>query len=115
MKASCSTKKQFNDSVKHIEDGYNPGASIGYFITDDVSVNLNYDTTNHTRSNDGTGNQKIKGDTGSVTAQYHFGQAGVDSCVHTLKVVSVTRAVPTLLLTATLVVTSRLWLSLALA
>lgn len=72
-------KKQFNDSVKHIEDGYNPGASIGYFITDDVSVNLNYDTTNHTRSNDCTGNQKIKGDTGSVTAQYHFGQAGVDS------------------------------------
>ncbi|AZP71181.1 OmpA family protein [Pseudomonas poae] len=72
-------KKQFNDSVKHIEDGYNPGASIGYFLTDDVSINLNYDTTNHTRSNDGTGNQKIKGDTGSVTAQYHFGQAGVDS------------------------------------
>jgi OOP family OmpA-OmpF porin len=48
-------------------------------LTDDVSINLNYDTTNHTRSNDGTGSQKIKGDTGSVTAQYHFGQAGVDS------------------------------------
>ncbi|KAF1029889.1 MAG: Outer membrane porin F [Pseudomonas sp.] len=69
-------KKQYNDSVKHIEDGFNPGASIGYFLTDDVSINLNYD---HTRSNGGTGNQKIKGDTGSVTAQYHFGQAGVDS------------------------------------
>ncbi|OAE13001.1 porin [Pseudomonas simiae] len=72
-------KKQYNDSVKHIEDGFNPGASIGYFLTDDVSINLNYDMTNHTRSNGGTGNQKIKGDTGSVTAQYHFGQAGVDS------------------------------------
>ncbi|MGQ7859058.1 OmpA family protein [Pseudomonas yamanorum] len=72
-------KKQYNDSVKHIEDGFNPGARIGYFLTDDLSLNLSYDKTNHTRSNDGTGNQKIKGDTGSVTAQYHFGQAGVDS------------------------------------
>ncbi|WP_017739564.1 OmpA family protein [Pseudomonas sp. CBZ-4] len=72
-------KKQYNDSVKHIEDGFNPGARIGYFLTDDLSLNLSYDKTNHTRSNDGTGNQKIKGDTGSLTAQYHFGQAGVDS------------------------------------
>ncbi|MBD9456947.1 OmpA family protein [Pseudomonas sp. PDM05] len=72
-------KKQFNDSVKHIEDGFNPGARIGYFLTDDLSLNLSYDKTNHTRSNDGTGNQKIKGDTGSLVAQYHFGQAGVDS------------------------------------
>ncbi|ARB26579.1 OmpA family protein [Pseudomonas tolaasii] len=72
-------KKQYNDSVKHIEDGFNPGARIGYFLTDDLSLNLSYDKTNHTRSNDGTGNQKIGGDTGSLTAQYHFGQAGVDS------------------------------------
>ncbi|AZD59841.1 Nonspecific porin and structural outer membrane protein OprF [Pseudomonas chlororaphis subsp. aurantiaca] len=42
-------------------------------------MDLNYDKTNHTRSNDGTGNQKIKGDTGSLLATYHFGQAGVDS------------------------------------
>lgn len=72
-------KKQWNDSVKHIEPGFNPGARIGYFLTDDLSLNLSYDKTNHTRSEDGTGNQKIKGDTGSLTAQYHFGQAGVDS------------------------------------
>lgn len=72
-------KKQYNDSVKHIEDGFNPGARIGYFLTDDLSLNLSYDKTNHTRSNDGTGSQKIKGDTSSLVAQYHFGQAGVDS------------------------------------
>ena len=72
-------KKQYNDSVKHIEDGFNPGARIGYFLTDDVSIDLNYDQTHHTRSNDGTGNQKIKGDTGSLLGTYHFGQAGVDS------------------------------------
>lgn len=72
-------KKQYNDSVKHIEDGFNPGARIGYFLTDDLSLNLSYEKTNHTRSNDGTGSQKIGGDTSSLTAQYHFGQAGVDS------------------------------------
>ncbi|KTC31071.1 porin, partial [Pseudomonas sp. ABAC61] len=72
-------KKQYNDSVKHIEDGFNPGARIGYFLTDDLSLDLSYDKTNHTRSNDGTGNQKIKGDTTSLLATYHFGQAGVDS------------------------------------
>ncbi|MFK3790873.1 MULTISPECIES: OmpA family protein [Pseudomonas] len=72
-------KKQYNDSVKHIEDGFNPGARIGYFLTDDLSLDLSYDKTNHTRSNDGTGNQKIKGDTASLLATYHFGQAGVDS------------------------------------
>ena len=72
-------KKQYNDSVKHIEDGFNPGARIGYFLTDDLSLDLSYDKTNHTRSNDGTGSQKIKGDTSSLVAQYHFGQAGVDS------------------------------------
>lgn len=72
-------KKQYNDSVKHIEDGFNPGARIGYFLTDDVSIDLNYDQTHHTRSNDGTGNQKIKGDTASLLGTYHFGQAGVDS------------------------------------
>ena len=69
-------KKQYNDSVKHVEDGYNPGASIGYFLTDDVSLNLTYDTTNHTRSNDGTGHQKIKGDNFGLNAQYHFGTVG---------------------------------------
>ena len=69
-------KKQYNDSVKHVEDGYNPGASIGYFLTDDVSLNLTYDKTNHTRSNDGTGHQKIKGDNFGLNAQYHFGTVG---------------------------------------
>ena len=79
VEGELTYQKQYNDSVKHIEDGFNPGASIGYFLTDDLSLNLRYNTTNHTRSNDGTGNQKIKGDTGALVAQYHFGQAGVDS------------------------------------
>src|SRR3979490_2676267 len=69
-------KKQFNDSVNHVEDGYNPGASIGYFITDDVSLNFTYDKTNTTHSNGGTGGQKIDGDNFGLKAQYHFRDVG---------------------------------------
>ncbi|RBC03925.1 OmpA family protein [Pseudomonas sp. RSB 5.4] len=69
-------KKQYNDSVDHVEDGFNPGASIGYFLTDDVSLNLTYDKNNHTRSNDGTGSQKLHGDNFGLNAQYHFNNAG---------------------------------------
>ncbi|AMB88013.1 porin [Pseudomonas agarici] len=68
--------KKYNDSVNHVEDGYQPGASIGYFLTDDVSVNLTYGKDNHTRSNDGTGNQKIRGDQFGLNSQYHFGSVG---------------------------------------
>jgi len=69
-------QKNYNDSVKHVEDGRTAGASIGYFLTDDVEVILGYGKTNYTRSNDGTGSQKINGDTGSLTGMYHFGTVG---------------------------------------
>jgi OOP family OmpA-OmpF porin len=68
--------KNYNDSVKHVEDGRTAGGSIGYFLTDDVELVLGYGKTNYTRSNDGTGSQKIHGDTGSLTALYHFGAVG---------------------------------------
>ncbi|MDI2594794.1 OmpA family protein [Pseudomonas sp. N3-W] len=69
-------QKQYNDSVKHVEDGFNPGASIGYFLTDDVSINAKWDRNNYTRSNDGTGSQKLRGDNFGLNAQYHFNNAG---------------------------------------
>jgi OOP family OmpA-OmpF porin len=69
-------QKNYNDSVKHVEDGRTAGASLGYFLTDDVEVILGYGKTNYTRSNDGTGSQKIHGDTGSLTGMYHFGTVG---------------------------------------
>lgn len=68
--------KKYNDSVKNVEDGYQPGASIGYFLTDDVSVNLTYGKDDHTRSNNGTGNQKLGGDQFGLNSQYHFGTVG---------------------------------------
>ncbi|EIK96759.1 porin [Pseudomonas sp. M47T1] len=68
--------KTYNDSVKHVEDGRTAGGSLGYFLTDDVEVILGYGKTNYTRSNDGTGSQKIHGDTASLTGMYHFGTVG---------------------------------------
>jgi OOP family OmpA-OmpF porin len=69
-------QKHFNRSVNDVEDGYNPGASIGYFLTDDVEVILGYDKTNYTRSNNNTDWQKIRGDEASLTGMYHFGTVG---------------------------------------
>ena len=68
--------KSFNDSVKHVEDGYTPGISIGAYATDDVWVGATYQKLDHTRSNDGTGGQKIRGDKFGVKSQYHFRNAG---------------------------------------
>ncbi|BFT64705.1 OmpA family protein [Pseudomonas moorei] len=68
--------KKYNDSVKNVEDGYTPGASIGYFLTDDVSLNATYNNDDYTRSNNGTGHQKIEGDQFGLNAQYHFNNAG---------------------------------------
>jgi OOP family OmpA-OmpF porin len=68
-------QKNYNDSVKHVEDGRTAGASLGYFLTDDVEVILGYGKTNYTRADDGTG-QKIHGDTASLTGMYHFGTVG---------------------------------------
>jgi OOP family OmpA-OmpF porin len=68
--------KKYNDSVNNVEDGYTPGASIGYFLTDDVSLNATYNNDDYTRSNNGTGHQKIEGDQFGLNAQYHFNNAG---------------------------------------
>ncbi|MCX7078834.1 MAG: OmpA family protein [Pseudomonas sp.] len=65
-------KKQYNDSINDVEDGRRPGVSIGYFLTDDVSVNATYEKDDYTRSNNNTGSQKIKGDHFGLKAQYHF-------------------------------------------
>ena len=65
-------KKQYNDSINDVEDGRRPGVSIGYFLTDDVSVNATYEKDDYTRSNNNTGGQKIKGDHFGLKAQYHF-------------------------------------------
>jgi len=60
---------------------FNPGIRIGYFLTDDVSINLGYDKIDHNdpvEARDWEHRTKIRGGSTSLTLQYHFGQAGVD-------------------------------------
>jgi len=68
--------KTWNHSVDSYQNGRTPGVSIGYFLTDDVSVNLTYRKDEYTRSDADTGNQRIKGDHFGLKSQYHFGQVG---------------------------------------
>ncbi|MGA8138628.1 MULTISPECIES: OmpA family protein [Pseudomonas] len=68
--------KTWNHSVDSYQNGRTPGVSIGYFLTDDVSVNLTYRKDDYTRSDTDTGNQKINGDHFGLKSQYHFGNVG---------------------------------------
>jgi len=68
--------KTWNHSVDSYENGRTPGVSIGYFLTDDVSVNLTYRKDEYTRSDSDTGSQRIRGDHFGLKSQYHFGQVG---------------------------------------
>ena len=38
-------QKNYNDSVKHVEDGRTAGASIGYFLTDSFSITAHLGAT----------------------------------------------------------------------
>src|SRR5690554_1117505 len=68
-------KRYFTDSVRNMEDGNLFGGSIGYFLTDDVSLNLSYGEYHDIRSNEGT-NKNVKGSLSSLDAVYHFGTPG---------------------------------------
>ncbi|RON08390.1 porin [Pseudomonas brassicacearum] len=68
--------KTWNHSVDSYQNGRTPGVSIGYFLTDDVSINATYRKDEYTRSDEDTGNQRIKGDHFGLKSQYHFGTVG---------------------------------------
>jgi OOP family OmpA-OmpF porin len=59
---------------------FNPGIRIGYFLTDNVSINLSYDKVHFDESHVVTSSipVKVRGGSTSLTSQYHFGQAGLD-------------------------------------
>src|SRR5450830_894006 len=68
--------KTWNHSVDDYQNGRTNAASIGYFLTDDVEVLLQYGTDKYTRSSTDTGNQNINGDHFALKSQYHFGTVG---------------------------------------
>ena len=69
-------KRYFTDSSRDLSDGNLLGGSIGYFLTDDVSLNLSYGEIHDIRSENNTGNKNIKGSQTGLEAIKHFGTAG---------------------------------------
>ena len=69
-------KRYFTDSSSNMDEGNLFGGSIGYYLTEDVSLGLSYGEYHDIRSENGTGNKDIKGNLASLDAFYHFGTSG---------------------------------------
>ena len=67
--------KQYYDSERNFKnDGTNPGVRLGYFLTDDVSLDLGYNETHNARGD--VFNKDIKGSKAKLDATYHLGTVG---------------------------------------
>jgi OOP family OmpA-OmpF porin len=83
VEAEVFAKRYFTDSYRDMDDGNLYGGSVGYFLTDDVSLNLSYGeykSLNHDSYMDGTtkiGSKKAYGSLSSLDAVYHFGTPGI--------------------------------------
>ncbi len=78
VEAEVFAKRYFTDSYRDMDDGNLYGGSVGYFLTDDVSLNLSYGeykSLNH--DHPGTQSRKARGSLTSLDAVYHFGTPGV--------------------------------------
>ncbi|MDX5372428.1 MAG: OmpA family protein [Pseudomonadaceae bacterium] len=73
-------KRYFTDSSRDLENGNLYGASVGYYLTDDVSLALSYGEYHDLNSEDAfgaAGHKDIKGNLAALDAIYHFGAPGV--------------------------------------
>lgn len=70
-------KRYFTDSSRDLTNANLFGASVGYYLTDDVELALSYGEFHDVRSENGTGNKNIKGSHTGLDALYHFGEPGV--------------------------------------
>jgi len=72
-------KHYFTDSSRDIENGNLYGASVGYYLTEDVSLALSYGEYHDMTSNDAfgaDGHKDIKGNLAALDAIYHLGEPG---------------------------------------
>lgn len=74
-------KRYFTDSARDMTNGNLLGGSVGYFLTDDVSLGLSYGEYHDIRSDDRQdgglrGRKNVKGNLTSLDATYHFGTPG---------------------------------------
>lgn len=84
VEAEVFAKRYFTDSYRDMDNGNLYGGSVGYFLTDDVSLNLSYGeykSLNHDSYIDGNGDynksKKARGSLTALDAVYHFGTPGV--------------------------------------
>ena len=76
-------KRAFTESNRDATDGNLFGGSIGYYLTDDVSLNLSHGVYKSIRSKDTLpgeiSREKIDGQLSSLEAVYHFGSPAANS------------------------------------
>ncbi|PKM04873.1 MAG: porin [Gammaproteobacteria bacterium HGW-Gammaproteobacteria-6] len=75
VEVEAFAKRYFTDSYRDLNDGALVGGGIGYFLTDDVLLNINLGTYRNLES-DVTG-EDIDGRLSTVEAVYHFGSGAV--------------------------------------
>lgn len=79
VEAEVFAKRYFTDSYRDMDNGNLYGGSVGYFLTDDVSLNLSYGEYKRL-NHDSTlteSSKKAYGSLSSLDAVYHFGTPGV--------------------------------------
>ncbi|MDD1507649.1 MULTISPECIES: OmpA family protein [unclassified Pseudomonas] len=71
--------RYFTDSQRDFahDEGNQFGASVGYYLTDDVELALSYGEYHDLRGEGAAGSKNIKGNLTDLKALYHFGQPGV--------------------------------------
>ncbi|MHA6493262.1 OmpA family protein [Pseudomonas borbori] len=77
-------KRAFSESNREVTDGNLFGGSIGYYLTDDVSLNLSHGVYRSIRSQDTLpgsthGREQIDGTLSTMEAVYHFGTPAAQS------------------------------------
>ncbi|KIQ00765.1 MULTISPECIES: OmpA family protein [Pseudomonas] len=71
--------RYFTDTQRDFahDEGNLFGASVGYYLTDDVELALSYGEYHDLRGEGAAGSKNIKGNLTDLKALYHFGQPGV--------------------------------------
>ncbi|HBX57937.1 OmpA family protein [Pseudomonas sp. UBA2684] len=75
-------KRSFTESNRDVTNGNLFGGSVGYYLTDDVSLNLShgvYESIEADLVPGGSGEKDIDGTLSTVEALYHFGTPGAQS------------------------------------
>lgn len=81
VEVEAFAKRYFTDSYRNMDNGNLYGGSVGYFLTEDVSLNLSYGEYKSLNFDDRdpitNKRDKVRGSLSSLDAVYHFGTPGV--------------------------------------